>query len=161
MVRSYLLVVLASGGGDIPLMDLDWTVLVQAALFLLMLAFLTRVLFRPFLRLRNLREENIQGARQRARKMEDDARVRVAAYEAEIERAKARGSQERSKIHAEADQLERQVLESTRSEMHNLLVESRTRLASERSNAQAALGAQVEDLAGRVLARVLGREARR
>ena len=53
------LVTLASGH---PLIDIDWTVLVQFGLFLLLLFVSNKLLFQPYLRLRERRKEGIAGA---------------------------------------------------------------------------------------------------
>src|SRR5690606_971038 len=72
------LVSLASGA---PLIDIDWTVLVQFGLFLLLLAVSNKLLFQPYLRLRERRKEGIDGARAEAERVTAQAAAKLADYE--------------------------------------------------------------------------------
>src|SRR5437763_8931824 len=90
-----------------PLIDVDGTLLVQFGLFLIMLLVLSRLVFKPYLKLRDEREKSIGGAKHEAKDMEAKARAMVADYDARMTRAKQRGGEERAKVRAEAAAHER------------------------------------------------------
>src|SRR5688500_20273796 len=90
---------LASGA---PLIDIDWTVLVQFGLFLLLLLVSNSLLFQPYLRLRERRKEGIDGARAEAERMTAQADAELAGYEKQLAAARSRANEEGRKLRAEA-----------------------------------------------------------
>src|SRR3954468_10876222 len=100
-----------------PLIDVDGTLLVQFALFLIMLLILSRALFRPYLKLRDARHKGIEGAREEAHGMDDRVHAIVADYDAKLSAAKLRGNEERQRLRTEGAAHERQVLGKARDEV--------------------------------------------
>ena len=76
-----------------PLIDVDGTVFVQFALFVLMLIVLSRVLFRPYLAMRDARHKGIEGAREEASAMQDRALKTGADYDARLTKARRKSTQ--------------------------------------------------------------------
>src|SRR5437899_2192436 len=99
-----------------PLIDLDWTVLIQLGLFLLMLAALWRLLFKPYLALRDARDAGIGGARKQASEMVHRADELAETYEQKMHHAKLRGAEERARLRSEGAAEERQLLGAARDE---------------------------------------------
>src|SRR5690242_16895869 len=95
------LLTLAPEEGPPPLIDVDGTLLVQLALFLIMLAILSRVLFRPYMKLREARHKGIEGARQDAHAMQERAKTIIADYDNKLSQARLRGGEERTRLRAE------------------------------------------------------------
>jgi F-type H+-transporting ATPase subunit b len=141
-----------------PLIDLDWTVLVQFGLFLIMLVGLWRLLFKPYLALRDAREAGIGGARKRAQEMAHRAEDLGGQYEQRMHHAKLRGAEERARLRSEGAAEERQLLGTARDESQRALGEARTRVSTQAQSARAKLEAQSTDLARQVATKILGRE---
>ena len=78
------LTLLAAGGHEPPLVDIDSTVFVQFGIFLLLLIVLTRFVFKPYLALRTERGQKIEGAKDEAVKLAADAESKLAGYEERI-----------------------------------------------------------------------------
>ena len=114
-----------------PLIDVDGTLYVQFALFLIMLLILSRVLFKPYLKLRDDRHKGIEGAREEAHGMEGKARQIVADYDAKLTAAKQRGAEERQRLRTEGAIHERQVLGAARDEAQKALDGARGKIASD------------------------------
>ena len=72
MIVATLLI--AKEEGPAPLIDVDGTVFIQFGFFLIMLIVLSRVLFRPYLKMRDARHQGIEGAREEASAMQERAR---------------------------------------------------------------------------------------
>jgi F-type H+-transporting ATPase subunit b len=141
-----------------PLIDLDGTLFVQLALFLIMLFVLSRFLFRPYLQMREQRGKGIDGARHEAHEMEARASKMVADYDAKLTRAKQRGGDERNRLRAEAATRERQVLGAARDEAGRVLGDARKTIAQQSDAARATLSAEAGTLARQMATKILGRE---
>jgi F-type H+-transporting ATPase subunit b len=141
-----------------PLIDLDGTLLVQFILFIVMLVVLSKVLFKPYLKLRADREHGIDGAKHKAHEMETSADKMVADYEAQLQAARLKGAEERAKLRAEGAARERQILGAARDEAQRTLDEARGKVRAQAETARKALEAQAATLAKQVTRKILGRE---
>jgi F-type H+-transporting ATPase subunit b len=149
------LVTLGSGAA---LIDIDSTLFIQLGIFAVFAFVATRMLFRPYLRMRDQREAGIEGARAEAANLSAEADARLADYEQTIGAARSRAQNEQRKIRAEAAAHEREVTEKARSEATRTLDQARARIAAERAAARAELEPRAADIARQVAAKLLGRE---
>jgi len=145
-------------GAEPPLIDMDWTVAVQLVLFLLLLAVLTQLLFKPYLRLRDERERAIGGTADEARRIETDAQARIAEYQGHLAKAKARGAEERARIRAAGAARERGVVDKARAETSLRVAEARAELARLGEQTRVELSRQADDIGRQLASRLLGRE---
>jgi F-type H+-transporting ATPase subunit b len=157
MLLATLLTV-ATEEGPPPLIDVDGTLLIQFALFLIMLLILSRALFRPYLKLRDARHKGIEGARQEAHGMDDRVHGIIADYDAKLSAAKLRGNEERQRLRTEGAAHERQVLGRARDEAQRALEGARGKISSEANAARTKLEAESTSLAGEIVKKILGRE---
>jgi F-type H+-transporting ATPase subunit b len=141
-----------------PLIDMDGTILVQLGFFLLLWIVLWKLLFQPFLKVRDQRAEGIEGSRQQAADMEAQAREAVKRYDETFNRAKLRGADERQKLRTEAAAHERQVLGAAREEAQRALGSARAKIAGDADKARQQLDSQAAAIAKQVASRILGRE---
>jgi F-type H+-transporting ATPase subunit b len=147
-----------AAGAEPPLIDIDGTLYVQLALFLLLVVVLTQLLFKPYLALRAEREAAIAGTADEARRLDADAQARIAEYEGHLARARARGAEERARIRAEGATRERDTIEKARSETARKVAEARADVARRGEQARAELVRQADDIGRRLASRLLGRE---
>jgi F-type H+-transporting ATPase subunit b len=155
MNPSLLLVV---GAG--PLIDLDWTIVIQAVLFLTTMAIATPLLFRPFIRMREQRAEGIEGARAEAERLQAEAKTRLAEYEARLAQARSRTQEERRRIRGEAIERQTAITQKARDEANSALATARERLDKETEAARNELMPRAADLATQMATKLLGREVR-
>src|SRR5262249_2291209 len=141
-----------------PLIDIDGTLFIQFALFLAMLAVLSRFLFRPYLQLRDQRDKGITGARHEAHEMESRAAKMVADYDAKLPRAKQRGGEERARLRSEGAARERQLLGAARDEAGRVLDDARQSIAKQTEAARTTLAGEANVLAKQMARKILGRE---
>jgi F-type H+-transporting ATPase subunit b len=156
-MQSLLSLALAASE-DQPLIDIDYTVFVQLALFLLVMWFLTAAVFRPYLRLREARGAGMEGARAEAKTMQQEAQKKLADYEQRLVAARKRGAEERARLRAEGTDREQQVLAAARAETARALEASRTRLHTEGARVQAEMQPRIREIAGTIARKLLGRE---
>jgi F-type H+-transporting ATPase subunit b len=152
------LIIAAAAAKDPPLIDIDSTVFLQLVIFLVTLGVLSKFLFKPYLQVRSAREKGIDGAKDEARRMEQDAAQRIAEYETALTKAKTKANDERTKLRLEAAEREREMTEAARAKTQSALEEARKTLASEQAAARAELEPHADQIAHTIAKKILGRE---
>ena len=146
---------LASGH---PLIDIDWTVLVQFGLFLLLFVVANKLLFQPYLALRERRKLGIDGAKAEAENMVATADAKLADYEKQLSAARSRANEEGRKVRAEAAAHEKDVTDRARTEAQKAIDEAATKMKQETDAARLQLLPQANALARQIASKLLGRE---
>lgn len=149
------LVTLAAGH---PLIDIDLTVFVQFALFLILLAVSNKLLFQPYLALRERRKAGIDGARAEAERMSAQAEAKLADYEKQLAAARNRANEEGRKVRAEAANHEKDVTDKARAEAQKSMDEATSKMRQEAEAARLQLLPQANTLARQIASKLLGRE---
>ncbi len=142
---------------EVPLIDLDGTVFVQVAIFLVMMAVLYQLLFRPYLELRTARASATTGARQQAEEMEERADAILADYEQRLTEARRRGAEERLRLRTEGVAHEQKTLASARAAAQEEITEARARAQKAEQKARTALLAQAPSVAKQLADLLLGK----
>jgi len=156
-MHATLPLMLASAEAEVPLIDIDHTLWIQLGLFLVLLAFLTRFVFRPYLKLRDAREASMAGARREAGQLDETAAARLRDYEARLEQARARGAEEGARLHAEGAAREAQVVAAARTETAAALETARASLGAQAVTLRAAMKPRAAELAGAIVTKLVGR----
>ncbi len=147
-----------ASGGEQPLIDLDNTLFVQALVFAIMAFLASRWLFKPYLRMREQREEGIEGAREEAERLTAEADARLTDYEGKLKDARERAMSEQRKVRAEAAASEQKLLDETRAETLSAIEESRKKLGTEVQSARTDLLPKADLLARDMVSKLLGRK---
>jgi F-type H+-transporting ATPase subunit b len=146
--------VLLSGGSII---DLDGTIFIQLAIFLVLFLVLRAFVFEPMTKLFAAREKAIDGAREEARKLEREMREQTVGFEEKIRAARIAAAEERDRIRAEGAKVEKTILENVKNDTAKALDEARRRLATEATEVRGALQRAVPAMAREIAAKLLGR----
>jgi F-type H+-transporting ATPase subunit b len=141
-----------------PLIDIDLTVFIQFALFLIMFVISNVFLFQPYLKLRERRKQGIDGARAEAERMSAKADSELAAYEQQLAAARSRANDEGRKVRAEAAEHEKSVTDASRTEATQALEAATSKMRAETDAARLQLLPQANALAKQLASRLLGRE---
>ena len=149
------IVTLASGH---PLIDIDGTAFVQFALFLILLLVSNKLLFQPYLALRERRKAGIEGARAEADRMTAEADAKLADFEKQLAVARNRANEEGRKVRAEAISHEREVTDKARATAQAAIDEAQAKMRSEADAARAQLMPQADAIAKQLASKLLGRE---
>jgi len=145
-------------GSEPPLIDLDWTVLLQLAQLGVMYVVCRAWWFGPYLRMRDERWRRTEGERRRARELETRARALEAELDARRNRARLRAVEEMAARIADGDRRAAGVLDEARRARDRALDEARARIAAETEHARPRLLAEQAAVARRIVKRLLGRE---
>jgi F-type H+-transporting ATPase subunit b len=140
------------------LIDIDLTVLVQFALFLILFIVANKFLFQPYLKLRLLRKAETEGARASADKMTAEADARLADYEKQLAVARGKANDEARKVRTEAAQHERETTDKARAAAMAAINEAQAMVRSETAAARAQLMPQADAIAKTIASKLLGRE---
>jgi F-type H+-transporting ATPase subunit b len=140
------------------LIDIDGTVFVQFAIFVVLALVLSRFMWRPYLRVRGERVSRVEGYREEATKMDADAQQRLTRAEAALAEARRAGAGQRNVARAEAHAREQTLLAEANAAANRTLADARVRLDGTLAGERAKLNAQAADVAMAAARKILGRE---
>ncbi len=141
-------------------MDLDSTLLFQLGLFLLVLVILNRLLFKPLLRVFEGRAYRMHGLRGEVERLEKAAEADAGVYQSRLREARDLAQREREALVSTGREQERQLLNEVRADISKALNEARDDISRAELEAKQSLSADTEQLARRLVEKVLGREVR-
>jgi F-type H+-transporting ATPase subunit b len=141
-----------------PLIDIDYTVLIQLVLFGVLFLIANKLLFQPYLALRRRRKDGIEGARAEAERMTAQADAKLADYEKQLAQARGRANEEGRKVRTEAAAHEKQVTDAARAEAQKAIDEAGAKMRAETGAARAQLLPQADAIAHQIASKLLGRE---
>jgi F-type H+-transporting ATPase subunit b len=139
-------------------MEINATLLVQIVLFLLLLAWLSRFLFAPLLRLFDERERRIEGAREEAARLSQNAHEKLAQVEERIRLAQKEARQVLAELKAEGAEYQRRILDAAKQEARQKSEQAQAQLVVEVQRVKTELRHQVGSLSELVLSQFLGSE---
>jgi F-type H+-transporting ATPase subunit b len=147
----------APRSAEAQLLDIDGTVFVMLGIFLVLLLILWAFLWKPYLRVRDERVARVDGAREKAAKLEADSATRLALIEVALAEARRGGNAENGKLRLDAQAREQQIITEAQDAVRKMMVAARAEieaaLATEKANLQ-----KHTDLLGRQIAETaLGR----
>lgn len=140
------------------MISIDFSLVVQIALFLVLWSILRRVLFGPVGRLMAERERRTDGTHAEARSMMEEGRELQARYDAAIANARAEGEAVRSEIREEALKARNAVVSQGREAAARRIQEMREEVRRELEAARGVAAQDAETLARQMAEKVLGRK---
>ena len=141
-----------------PLIDIDHTVWIQLLLFFIVAFIGSRLLFRPYLRMRDERAAGIEGARDEAARLSAEADARLAHYEREISVARGKAQDERRTVRTEAAVRQREATEKARTDTSRAYEDARLRVERETNLARQQLMPRANEVAEDIAGKLLGRK---
>jgi F-type H+-transporting ATPase subunit b len=154
-----LIALAAAAAKDPPILDLDSTVFLQLGVFVVTAVLLSRLLFRPYLTVRAARGAGMEGARDDARRMDEEGAARLADYEQSLAQARARANAERARLQGEAVARDHEINDAARAKVQAAVDAARAELDAGASRARAELEPRAQEIARAIFKKILGREA--
>lgn len=139
------------------MININATLLIQLANFLLLMFLLNRLLFRPMVRVLAERKARTEGRKERAAKVDAEAESVLADYRRQIQEAKAAADQSRSRLVRDGEAERNKLLGTAAREAEKTVTEIRARVRAEAEDARKALGREAEAIADEMATRILGR----
>lgn len=140
------------------MIQLDFSVVYQIILFLVLWVILNKLLFQPYLHLLAERERKTSGAEHDSTDLEFEGARLKAQYEESIARARAEGYAAKDLILLEARQQREKILSRAREEAAQALEQTRMEVAAAMERERRLAATEVTVLAGEMVTRVLGRK---
>lgn len=141
----------------IPVVDIDNTIFIQGALFLVLIVILKPLIFDPWLAARARRAQRIGGALEEAALMREQAREKSVEYDARLRRAKDEAIRLRSERRKQSEAEETTLVTSARQDASAALDVTKAKLTIDIEQARTELQDRVDSLASDVTKQVLGR----
>lgn len=140
-------------------MELNATVLIQAAIILVLMGWMSPVLFGPLMKVFDERDRRIHGAAEEARKQLGSADEKGAIVEQKTKEAQAKARTVLISLREQARESERVALEAAREKASARIDEARAELFAATETARVALKGDAAAIADEIVKKVLGRTA--
>jgi F-type H+-transporting ATPase subunit b len=135
----------------------DWTTLLQAANFILLVILLNIVLYRPIRKILEQRKAKIEGLEQTINSSTSDLAEKENTYAAGIRDARKKGMLEKDALIQAAADEEKQILDKINADALEELNAVKAKVKQEAEAAKAALLAEVDTFANEIGKKILGR----
>ncbi len=142
------------------MIQLDYTLLIQMANFLVLLFLLNKFLYKPILGILDERRRRVEDSERSVRELQERTSKQWEQYQAELQKAKSAAAAEKERLKAEGIEAERKMLEQARSEAARSVEKARKSLEQELHRARQALQAQADSLGLEMAQKILGRALR-
>ena len=139
------------------MIHLDFSIVYQIILFLILWVILNKILFQPYLHLLNERERKTSGADHASSDLEHEGTRLRARYEEKIAQAQTVGYAAKDAIVQDGRQQREKILNQARDEAAATLERVRNEVASSLEQERRLAVAEVSNVAGAMVAKVLGR----
>lgn len=139
------------------MVNLDYTILVQMANFLLMIFVLNKLLYKPILGILNRRREQFDKSEEEVTRLNQDVEQKLAEYEQRVRQAKIDAMEQRNALIKEGADLAKGIIDSVRGEIPAMIEQFNARLGAEADAARTILRNQSQKLSLEIAEKSLGR----
>jgi F-type H+-transporting ATPase subunit b len=140
------------------MIELNFTVIFQLAIVLILMVALSGLAFKPFLRVLQERRDWVDGAEKKARELQQRTEELMERYRDSMNAAQAQGASVRDEIRKEGLAREAQILLKAQEEANRFLDGMKGKIQGESQDARAGLRMQAQNLSREIAAKMLGRK---
>lgn len=138
-------------------LDIDATFFIQLAVIVLTMIVLRKLVFQPYLRVAAIREELTTKTAERAEETSAKARELAQAFESKLQAAKQEALELKGALRAEGVRAKDEVISQATTQANSELTAAREKLSHDIGAVRAASQGMVDDLAGSIVSKILGR----
>ena len=139
------------------MIELNFSVIIQLAIVLILLVVLSNMVFKPFLGVLQERRDWVEGAERKARELQQRSDELMDHYRDSMASAQAQGANIREEIRKESLTKEMEILQKAMDEANRFLGEMKGRIQEETQKARASLRLQAQNLSREIAEKMLGR----
>jgi F-type H+-transporting ATPase subunit b len=136
---------------------IDWTLFLQFVNFMILMAVLNALLFKPLRAALQARKATIEGSRAKVQDIDEQVQAQIARYEAQLQEARQQGALERAALRKTAQEEESRILGEAKQQSGVKLQSIKEQIQGEATAARQALRNETEALAKEIAGKVLGR----
>ena len=139
------------------MIEVNWTLFLQFANFMILMAVLNALLFKPLRAALQARKETIEGSRAKVLDIDEQVQAQIARYEAQLKEARKQGGEERAALRKTAQEEESRILGEAKQTSAGKLQDIKEQIQKEAATARQSLRDETEVLAQEIATKVLGR----
>jgi F-type H+-transporting ATPase subunit b len=139
-------------------LGINSTAWVQLGFFLVSYIFLSQFLFKPYMRILELRKKNTVGNVDEASKLSTSTEALILEYQNKLQAHNQEAAKISEKIKLEGAQQEEKILSEARTRSTEIVEETRSKVTKDIGAARESLKSQVTQMSRNMASRVLGRE---
>lgn len=139
------------------MIKLDWTLILQFANFVVLMAVLNALLYKPLRAALQARRETIEGSKAKVQDIDEQVQAQIARYEAQLQEARQQGGLERAALRKAGQEEEARILGEANRKSAEKLQSIKAQIENEAGAARQALRNETETLAKEIAGKVLGR----
>jgi F-type H+-transporting ATPase subunit b len=140
------------------MIDIDFTLIIQAINFIIMLWFLNRFIFQPVLKHVEAREAKVKEIEDGASDFVKRGEEAMAKYEQELSNIRHDASDTVSKARQEARERQNELIDGAKSEFRGMIDKARDEIKGEVDSASSSLNSEVDNFARSLTEKILGRK---
>jgi len=139
------------------MIDINYTLLIQLANFIVLLLALNFILFRPFRQIMQERQQGVSGAFSDAKAAQDRMQALLEQYNASLAEAKQKSTTTYNTIYQQGLDAQRDRISAERAKAGELLDKARAEISAASNTARADLKKEAERLSKDITTKLLGR----
>ncbi len=139
------------------MVELNYTVWIQMANFLLLILLLNVLLYKPVLKIIEKRNKKIEESNEEVRSLDETIERKMARYEEKIRQARTEAAAQRGEIEKEGTEQGEGITGKVRNEISKKMEDFKADLQKEADEARGVLRDQTRTIAGEISEKVLGR----
>lgn len=136
---------------------LDNTFFIQMGIFIVLIFILNILIYKPILKIIEERGKKLSGLDSEAKSIDSDVEMRLANYEAKIDKARDSGQARRAVVKKEGLDREVEIFAAAQSDAQQVLTEAKDKITKEKKKALAALKKLHKELGQSIAEKALGR----
>ena len=141
------------------MISLDGSIIAAIIIFLVLIAALNRLLFKPLMKVQAERESRTTGLMNQTQENLDHHLNLFSEYQASIKNARMEGYRRQEQLRAEALKKRAEVLAQSRTAAERIILDSRDSINSQIKTAKQQLTLDAQEMAQRISSTILGRSA--
>jgi len=139
------------------MIDINWTLGVQAANFIVMLVFLNQFIFKPMLAHLEKREAEMKDLRDNVEDLRKKGEEALAEYEASVEKIRSDAAAAVAGARRDAQEAMSARLSASRKEFETQIQSARAKIQAETEAASSTLKSEIDNMARSMAGKILGR----
>jgi F-type H+-transporting ATPase subunit b len=140
-------------------LDLDQTLLIQATMIVVLMFLLKKLIFEPYLKTIDTREEKTASTREQAGELQAKITELRTNYESSLDGARQRAASLRQELRQEGVASKEQSISAASNDANKVMGEAQAQIEAEFETARAELKNEIDGLANLVVEKVIGRGA--
>lgn len=142
-------------------MHLNATLVIEIISFLILMAILTRLLYKPLLSIMDRRSENIKNLLKESQNARKEAEIKLKDAEALMKKAKQDVIDMEGRSRIRMDEMRRKILDEAKQEAQRMLVSAKQEIEHETETARLTIKKEIADIAILIAEKILQREVKK